>query len=130
MARILLIEPNSLLAGQYQAVLHHGGHEVSWCANGQDGIEQADGINPDLLILELLLPGHSGVEFLYEFRSYADWQDLPAIVLSSVPRPELKLDAKSMTDLGVVTYLYKPETPLAKLLRSVNRALSITPHKP
>jgi DNA-binding response OmpR family regulator len=127
MSNILLIEPNQLLASQYAAVLQRGGHDVKICASGQQGIERADSVKPDLLVLELLLPAHSGVEFLYEFRSYSDWREVPAVILTTLPRGELNLDEIALKKLGVSTYLYKPETPLAKLLRAANRALMVAP---
>ena len=130
MSKILLIEPSQLLASQYKAVLQRSGHSVTWCASGQEAIERADSLQPDLLVLELLLPGHSGVEFLYEFRSYADWLGIPAVVLTALPRSELNLDETALKSLGVSTYLYKPETPLAKLLRCANRTLAVAPKKP
>ena len=70
-----------------------------------------------------MLAGHSGVEFLYEFRSYSEWRNIPVIILTGVPRGELGLSDVAMTDLGVVGYLYKPETSLAGLAKLARRAL-------
>jgi DNA-binding response OmpR family regulator len=123
MSRILLLEPSHLLARQYQTVLKRAGHEVVWCRDGQSAIVAADANAPDLLVVELLLAGHSGLEFIYEFRTYSDWQHVPVIVLTGVPQSDFGADAALLNDLGVSAYLYKAETSLAQLTRAVNRAI-------
>ncbi len=66
MAQILLIEPDRLLAETYAQSLTGGGHRVVACAGAQAAIHAADQDCPDIVILELQLVEHSGVEFLYE----------------------------------------------------------------
>ncbi len=86
----------------------------------------ADKTKPDLVILELQLIEHSGIEFLYEFRSYPEWQAIPVLVLSQVPPSEFAASRQLMTDdLGVRTYLYKPRTSLRQLLANVSEQLSV-----
>lgn len=122
MAGILLIEPDAVLAAIYNVVLVDAGHSVRVCATAQSGIEAADVERPDIAILELQLVAHSGVEFLYEFRSYSDWQDIPIIVLSQVPRGEFTDNRELLVScLGVRDYLYKPSSTLNQLIRTVNR---------
>ncbi len=104
-----------MLASQYTTCLERLGYAVAWCENAQDGIAVADKINPDLVIVELLLAGHSGMEFLYEFRSYSEWRRVPIVVLSRIQRGELPVDDRVLGDLGVNLFLYKPETSLKKL---------------
>jgi DNA-binding response OmpR family regulator len=86
----------------------------------------ADVIQPDLVILELQLVEHSGIEFLYEFRSYTDWQQVPVIIQSQVPPAEFADSWQLLHDeLGVRGYLYKPRTSLTQLLASINEHLPI-----
>lgn len=121
MAQILLIEPDRMLARTYFDALTHAGHEVQTRATAQAGIHCADNIRPDVVILELQLVAHSGIEFLYEFRSYPDWQAIPVVVITNVPAREFAGSWKLMHDqLTVSQYLYKPLTSLQNLLRTVN----------
>ena len=121
MAAILLIEPDKLLAETYFLALNHAGHQVMACAGAQSAIMVADRHRPDLVILELQLVEHSGIEFLYEFRSYAEWQDIPAIVHSLVPPAEFQTSRQLLeNELGVTAYLYKPRTSLRQLLNTVS----------
>jgi DNA-binding response OmpR family regulator len=126
--KILLLEPNRLLAQQYTAYLNSQGYEVAWRADAQAGIVAADRGRPDLVIVELLLAGHSGVEFLYEFRSYSEWVQIPAVVLSAVTITSSGILPETLKELGVETYLYKPDTTLEKLGLIIARLLP--PEKP
>lgn len=117
---VLLVEPDALLAQSYREALVRAGHAVVVAPTAQTAIHSADRQRPDLVLLELQLVSHSGIEFLYEFRSYPDWYTIPAIILSHVPRAEFS-DSWSLLhdELGVLQYLYKPQTSLAHLQRTV-----------
>lgn len=123
--KILLIEPDKKLAGIYQGALEKSGHTVSWAAHAQDAISLSDESKPNLVLLELQLAGHNGIEFLYEFRSYAEWQHVPVILLTLVTPHALTINADSMEALGVVRCLYKPATTLKQLCGVVNEQLEL-----
>lgn len=121
MARILLLEPDHLLARTFCRALQAAGYAVDCCANAQAAIVAADTYRPDIVVMELQLVSHSGIEFLYEFRTYADWMTVPVIILTHVPPGEFGASRDVlMKELGVATYLYKPQTSLQKLVSSVN----------
>lgn len=132
MATILLIEPDAKLGKSYSAALGQAGHHVLCSATAQDAIIQADAAQSkpdstgiDAVILELQLVGHSGIEFLYEFRSYTDWRDVPVVIFSHTPPAELAASAKLLHQrLKVSAFLYKPHTTLRGLLASVDKVLA------
>lgn len=127
MAQILLLEPDWPLAEIYRRALAGQGHSVVLCASAQAGILAADQRSPDLLIVELQLIEHSGIEFLYEFRSYPEWQAVPVILQSGLPFREVADSWELLqTQLQVRRYLYKPETSLRQLLSAVHRELLAT----
>ena len=119
--QILLIEPDVILAKTYAQALQNSGHKVVVARTAQMAVHAADAVKPELVILEMQLVNHSGIEFLYEFRSYDDWQQIPVLALSHVPMGEF-IDTWELlqTELGVRKYLYKPRTSLVKLLAAVN----------
>jgi DNA-binding response OmpR family regulator len=121
MANILLIEPDRPLAEIYQGALLKAGHNVIVCAGAQSAILSADQQKPDLIILELQLVEHSGIEFLYELRSYKDWEAIPVVIHSVVPSREFESSWHLLEEeLGVIKYLFKPKTNLADLISNVN----------
>lgn len=126
MARILLIEPDRVLAETYRQCLELTGQTVVPCASAQAAILAADQQQPDVVVLELQLIEHSGIEFLYEFRSYPDWQHIPVVVHTHVPPVEFANSGQLLREeLGVAAYLYKPVTSLKKLLRTVGEQLPV-----
>ena len=124
MAHILLIEPDTTLSQIYAASLSWAGHDVRQATTAQTGIDVADQAPLDLVLLELQLVAHSGVEFLYEFRSYPEWQTVPVVILSRVPPAEFKGSAELLkTQLGVEAYYYKPNINLVRLSRIIDIAV-------
>ncbi len=126
MAQILLIEPDRILAETYLVCLTAAGHQVVACAGAQAAILAADQIRPDLVILELQLVEHSGVEFLYEFRSYTEWQATPVLIHTNVPAAEFTQSSQLLKgELNIAGYLYKPETSLQQLSAAVSQHLPV-----
>lgn len=122
---ILIIEPDLILAETYRLALENAGHDVAICPGAQSGVLVADAIKPDLVITEIQLVEHSGIEFLYEFRSYTDWQDVPVLIHSNVPISEFADNWQLFqSELGVAGYLYKPQTSLKQLTRTVQEQLA------
>jgi CheY-like chemotaxis protein len=130
MANVLLMETDHILAKNLCEYLQGLGHEVSWCVEPQEAIDQADKNKPDVIILDLMLANHrSGIEFLYEFRSYPEWQHLPVVIFSHVAAENLKGCLESLQQLNVAAFRYKPTTSLMDLAKSIDQALSqpVTP---
>lgn len=124
MAHILIIEPNPIMVATYGAALRYAGHSVATAHSAQAAIDSADHLQPDVVVLELLLPRHGGIEFLYEFRSYQEWVTIPVIIQSGIaPQALVNVQDTLRNDLGVVTCLYKPQTNLQQLLRQVRKAI-------
>lgn len=126
MPQILLIEPDRQLAQTYFEVLLEAGHEVVVAPGAQTAILVADEHQPDLIIIELQLVEHSGIEFLYEARSYPEWQNIPVIVNTIIPPAEFNESVDILrAQLGVKHFLYKPHTSLKNLISAVNEELAV-----
>lgn len=120
--RILLIEPDQLLAKTYIQALELAGHTVDHAATGQAAIIAADEHCPDLVVMELQLPGINGIGFLQEFRSYSDWRK-PPVILHTYMSPRHHDDSRQLVaaEYNIATWLYKPQTSLEQLIASVRR---------
>lgn len=126
MATILLIEPDRLLAKNCTDYLKSLGHKVIWRVDPQEAVQWADKNLPDVVILDLLLANRSGIEFLYEFRSYPDWQNLPVVIFSHISAEDVKGCVEAFEQLNISAYHYKITTSLAQLGHSVELALQPT----
>lgn len=123
MCRILFIETDSVIAANLRGYFERLGHEVDWHVDPQLAVFSADEKRPDIVILDLMLAGRSGVEFLYEFRSYPDWQNLPVVVFSNVSERELGQGVSSFPQLNITAYHYKPQTSLSQLSKTIDKIL-------
>jgi len=120
---ILLLEPDKVLARQIKDYFAYANHVVSAHSDPQAAIADADVQVPQVVITDLQLAGRSGVEFLYEFRSYPDWQAIPVILTSNLHAEETKQYMETFRELNVSACLYKPVTSLEQLLEATERSL-------
>lgn len=116
---VLIVEPDIILAKLYIQAFERKGHSVSCARNAQSAISAADVKCPDVVVLELQLAAHSGAAFLYEFRSYTDWLQIPIVVHTLTPPDSLQVFEKTFEELGVAAQLYKPATSLRQLVDTV-----------
>lgn len=127
MKHVLVVEPDLRLARVYADSLRAAGYEVSARTTAQAAIQAADRCAPDVVVLELQLTNHGGIEFLYELRSYADWRHVPVIVLSTVPERAFAPSTRLLrNNLGVAAYHYKPAMTLRDLHAAVDDVLGVT----
>ncbi len=124
MIDILIVEPDKVLAKTYKQALQAAGHKTAVQTRAQTAIHSVDRQGPKLIITELQLAEHNGVEFLYELRSYPEWQTIPVIVLSSVPPNEAGLSKDVMARLNIAKYCYKSQTNLEQLASVVQEVLA------
>lgn len=123
--RILLVEPDAILAKIYQNTLITKGYDVCCAADAQIAIRLLDQQPFELIILELQLINHGGVEFIYELRSYGEWSKIPIILHTIVPYHALSFTKLQRRQLGIAAYLYKPVTTTRQLLQSVEAVLLV-----
>jgi CheY-like chemotaxis protein len=116
---VLLVEPDVLQARTFVAALEQTGHTVAHTTSAQTAVHLVDEHTPDVVVLELLLPSHNGVEFLYEFRSYPEWLHIPVLLHTFMLPQDLSFAATLRGELGVRNILYKPATTLAGLCEAV-----------
>lgn len=120
MANILLLEPDSVLANTYVKALEQVGHDVACCISAGEALQALDGFKPHLVVMELQLTGHDGIEFLHELRSYPDGRNLPVIVNTNLAPSALQPLLEVLNrDLGVRVCLYRPRTTLQQLIRVI-----------
>jgi DNA-binding response OmpR family regulator len=121
--KLLLVEPDKVLAQTYASYLRQQGWDVKVASGAQSAVHVLDIFKPELIILELQLARHNGIEFLYELRSYVDWQEIPVIAHTLLSPGSLGFSTDVLNALGVVQYLYKPATNLQRLARVVREEL-------
>lgn len=123
MKSVLIIEPNPLLAETYAKSFDLAGFKALLASNAQEAVDVADNQSLGIVVLELQLSNHSGLEFLHEFRSYSDWHHIPVIINTNIPTIRLSPNSEALKQLGVRRILYKPRTSLKELIREVREII-------
>lgn len=121
MANVLVIEDNKTLNQAYRLILQREGHEVRVAFNGQEGLELAAINEPELILLDMLMPVMNGVEFLKNF--HADQHpNTTVIILSNLNEDSEVQEALS---LGAKKYILKASTSPQELIAHVQAASSM-----
>lgn len=118
MARILIVEDENKIARFLELELKHEGYEVLVAGDGRLGLEKALKENVDLVILDIMLPGLSGIEVCRRIRLESQ---LPIIMLTA---KDDVTDKVAGLDMGADDYMTKPfaiEELLARIRVALNR---------
>ena len=105
MAKILVVEDEAAIAELIAINLRHAGHEVTVAADARQAQIEIDAVLPDLVVLDWMLPGQSGLALAREWRGAARTRSLPIIMLTA--RAE-EADKIAGLDAGADDYLAKP----------------------
>jgi two-component system phosphate regulon response regulator PhoB len=105
MSRILVVEDESAIAELVAINLRHAGFEVRVAADAEAAHAEVDRVVPDLVILDWMLPGQSGLQLARRWRAQARTRALPVIMLTA---RALDADKVSGLDAGADDYLTKP----------------------
>jgi two-component system phosphate regulon response regulator PhoB len=120
MSRVLVVEDEAAIAELISLNLRHSGYEVSIAADADQAQDSIDRMLPDLVILDWMLPGQSGVALAKRWRADARTRELPVIMLTARAG---EADKISGLDAGADDYLTKPFSPneLMARIRAVLR---------
>jgi len=129
--KVIIVEDDPLLHNlltDKMAQLREKGLEVIPVLNAEEGLEKARETKPDLIMLDLVLPGMTGFEFLEKLRAEPTLGKTPVVVLSNLSDDSDKEKAKK---LGVVAYLVKADFSLSDISSAIEEVLGgrpVTPH--
>ena len=106
--KILVIEDDPVVARLVQYTLTKHGYEVLTATNGLQGLRKARQERPDLIMLDVMLPGVDGFEICRRLRAELQGDGVPIVMLSGKARDA---DKATGLDLGADDYLVKPVSP-------------------
>ncbi|MCX6837473.1 MAG: response regulator transcription factor [Verrucomicrobia bacterium] len=102
MSKALIIDDEQQMRRLLRMVLESRGYEVCEAADGQLGLQEAAFQRPDVVLLDLGLPGLGGIDVLKRLR---EWSDVPVLILSVRDQETVKVEA---LELGADDYVTKP----------------------
>jgi len=123
MSTILIVEDNPRNMKLVRDVLQVKGHATLEATNAEDGIVLAREKQPDLILMDIQLPGMNGIDALRVLRADPATDHIPVIAVTA---SVMQQDRKLITEAGFDAYVGKPIT-LAEFLKAVNDQLARPP---
>jgi DNA-binding response OmpR family regulator len=114
--KILLIEDERLLLEMYVSRLEKAGFEILSAEDGDMGLKIAQEKIPDLILLDIVMPGMSGYDVLKELKTNPSTKDIPVIVFSNLGQEE---EIKKGLALGAEDYIVKTSVTPTELLEKI-----------
>jgi DNA-binding response OmpR family regulator len=121
MAKILLIEDDKFLRELIIQKLGKEGFEVVEAAEGETGVVKIEEEKPDLVLLDLILPGIDGFEVLRRIKENQAVSSIPVIILSNLGQRD---DVEKGIELGAVDYLIKAHFTPGEIVQKIKATLS------
>ncbi len=118
-ARILICDNEEPLRALVRASLNGGDYELYEARDGDEAVELAQQLRPDLIVLDMMMPGRTGLEVLSELRAVAALTGTRVIMLTARAQAA---DVDAAQGAGADLFLAKPFSPAA-LATSVERLL-------
>lgn len=125
-ARILCIEDDQDMIDYINLILGKAGFEVIGADGGAQGLEAMRREQPDLILLDLMMPGMDGAEVLLQKREDESIRDIPVIALTALNSPFDQIMWLARTDLQ--DFIVKAKLPRKELIARIERALQLHAH--
>ena len=119
MALVLMIDDDPMLQDSFTSILERNGFNVIKSRDGEDGLIKAEAENPDIIVLDMLMPKLHGIEFLKRYDLKNKHPNVKVLVLSSMDSGDLIHQAM---ELGAWRYAIKLQTSPKSLLGLINEA--------
>lgn len=114
--KILVIEDDKFLRELISQKLLNEGYDIAEAVDGEKGIESVKSEKPDLILLDLILPGIDGFEVLARIKSDPEISNVPVIVLSNLGQKD---DIEKGLNMGAVDYLIKAHFTPAEIVEKI-----------
>lgn len=121
--RILLIEDDKFLVKIYSNKLTLSGFDVEIAINADEGLRKVMNRRPDAILLDLILPGKDGFEFLSDLSKIKEnTPRIPVVILSNLGQD---IDRERTKELGASDYLIKSNVSLEDIVTTAKRLTGI-----
>jgi DNA-binding response OmpR family regulator len=117
LTHILIVEDDASIARLLSLSLERSGYSVIWASDGNDGLAQARAARPDLILLDVMMPGMDGFQVLRSLKQQPTTRTIPVIMLTA------QSDGRSVLngiDGGAEAYLSKP-IDFSDLIQRIDR---------
>jgi DNA-binding response OmpR family regulator len=103
--KILIVDDEPNIVAAVEFLLQRSGYEVHVARNGDEALQQVEACNPDLVLLDVMMPARSGYEVCKRIREHAGWEHIKIIMLSAKGRDA---EVNKGLAIGADLYVTKP----------------------
>jgi len=118
--KVAIIEDDPMINQMYRVKFELAGYEVAIAEDGRDGIELVKEMNPDVILLDLMMPEMNGDEALEHIRKMPDYSETPVAILTNLGREEAP---KRLNKLGVAQFIVKADATPSQVVDLVSMML-------
>ena len=117
---ILLVDDDLTLREMYEERLKAEGFIITQASNGEEAIKLAKETNPQIVLLDIMMPKVNGFDVLKSLKADPSTKDIPVIVLSALIQDVDRVEGKK---LGAVDYIVKSETMPGEVIAKIKNAI-------
>lgn len=121
MAKILIVDDDSLLVRMYQKKFENDGYIVATADDGETALQKVTELKPDLILLDIMMPKVNGLQILAILKENKETSNIPVILLTNVGGSDE--DAQRGLELGAVAYLVKASNRPKAVVEKVKEIL-------
>ena len=124
MSKILVAEDDKFLANVYRVKLTKEQFEILLVSDGEEVLKSLETFNPDLILLDLMMPKIDGFMVLQILRTTDRWKNVPVIITSNLGQKE---DIDKGMQLGATDYIVKSESNIDDIIAKIRAHLPSVP---
>lgn len=119
--RLLVVEDDTFLRDLLAQRLNKETYEVLYAVDGEAALETLRDKKPQLILLDILLPGLNGFDILEKIRADKNLSDIKVLILSNLDQPS---DRKRGEELGAIDYIIKSNSTIEEIVARVREHLA------
>lgn len=118
MAKVLIVEDDKDIRTAYVYAMTRAGMEVTEASDGTQAVALVEQVRPQVILLDMLMPGMSGLDFLKQTNVLQKYPDTKVIAFSNIETPRVISEAK---ELGVSEYILKVDMTPHDMVEKINQ---------
>jgi DNA-binding response OmpR family regulator len=118
--KILIIEDDRALQNALVEIMEQTGYEVACAFDGEEGLQKLAAGEPDLILLDIVLPGKDGYEVLEAIKKNDGTKNIPVLILTNLEEID---NVQRALDLGATTFMVKSDFSLKDVVEKIKESL-------
>lgn len=116
-AKVLVVEDDNFLVSAYRAKLTKAGFVVEIATDGEEAIAKLPAFQPDIVIMDVVMPRKDGFTTLEEIRQQEQYKELPVIIATNLGQKD---EVERAQQLGATDFITKSNLSMSELVDKIN----------